>query len=150
MDKDNESVMDQDSQQRAAGPRGMLPVESGPGLGDAPELTKDAKMWAMFCHLAGFARFVPVPFAGIIAPVIVWQVKKDEHPFVDYNGKQAVNFQISVAIYFLVAVLLCLVIVGFFLVTAVAIFNIVFLIIAAVKANNGEHYEYPLSIRFIN
>ena len=111
---------------------------------------KDQKMWAMFCHLAGLARFVaPVPFAGIIAPLVVWQIKKDEHPFVDRNGKEAVNFQISMAIYLLVAILLIFVVVGIFLLPAVAVFNIVFLIIAGVKANNGEHYEYPMTIRFI-
>jgi uncharacterized Tic20 family protein len=119
-----------------------VPVATGP--------SKDQKMWAMFCHLAGFARFVvPVPFAGIIGPLIVWQVKKDEHPFVDENGKEAVNFQISVAIYLVAAILLCFLIIGIFLLPAVAVFNIVFLIIAAVKANNGERYEYPLTIRFI-
>ncbi|MHC4499505.1 MAG: DUF4870 domain-containing protein [Planctomycetota bacterium] len=115
-----------------------------------PEISKDARMWAMFCHLAGLARFVvPVPFGGIIAPLIVWQIKKDEHAFVDENGKEALNFQLSVAIYLLAAILLCFVIIGFLLLPAVAVFNIVFLIIAAVKANNGEHYMYPLTIRFI-
>ncbi|MHC4062132.1 MAG: DUF4870 domain-containing protein [Planctomycetota bacterium] len=56
---------------------------------------------------------------------------------------------ISVAIYLLAAILLCFVVIGFLLLPAVAVFNIVFLIIAAVKANNGEHYVYPLTIRFI-
>jgi uncharacterized Tic20 family protein len=136
-------------QQQAPRPQESVPAEIAPGMTGAIELTKDAKMWAMFCHLAGLARFAPIPFAGIIAPLIIWQIKKDEHPFVDYNGKEAVNFQISVAIYLLVAILLIFVVIGVVLLPAVAVFNIVFLIIAAVKANNGEHYEYPLSIRFI-
>ncbi|MHC4154490.1 MAG: DUF4870 domain-containing protein [Planctomycetota bacterium] len=149
MAADNESSVPLSSGQQPAGPEGSTPAELAPEATSATDLTKDSKMWAMFCHLAGLARFAPIPFAGIIAPLILWQVKKDEHPFVDYNGKEAVNFQISVAIYLVAAILLCFVVIGFFLVPAVVVFNIVFLIIAAVKANNGEHYEYPLTIRFI-
>ena len=67
----------------------------------------------------------------------------------DEQGKEAVNFQISMLIYGIVAGLLCFLCVGFVLAPAVAIFDLVFLLIAAVKANNGEHYRYPLTIRFI-
>jgi len=141
-------------QDQKASPEGAneqtRPVVANQEVPSVAEANKDQKMWAMFCHLAGFARFVvPIPFAGVIAPLIVWQIKKDDHPFVDENGREAVNFQISVAIYLMVAILLCFLIIGFFLLPAVVVFNIVFLIIAAVKANNGEHYEYPLTIRFI-
>ena len=149
MEQNSENAMPQESEQQPAGPEESELTELAPGVTGAIELTKEAKMWAMFCHLAGLARFAPIPFAGIIAPLINWQIKKDEHPFVDYNGKEAVNFQISVAIYLVAAILLCFVVIGFFLVPAVVVFNIVFLIIAAVKANSGEHYEYPLSIGFI-
>ena len=115
------------------------------------EINKDARMWAMFCHLAGLAGFViPVILSGIIAPLIIWQIKKDDHPFIDENGKEALNFQISIGIYALVSILLIpLFCIGAFLVTAVGIFNLVFMLIAAIKANNGFHYRYPLCIRFI-
>ena len=119
--------------------------------GEQGEISKDARMWAMFCHLAGLAGFVvPVIFSGIITPLIVWQVKKDEHSFIDENGKEALNFQISIGIYGIVSIILipafCI---GAVLLPAVAIFNLVCLLIAAVKANNGQHYRYPLTIRFI-
>jgi uncharacterized Tic20 family protein len=115
------------------------------------EVSKDARMWAMFCHLAGLAGFVvPVIVSGIIAPLIVWQIKKDDYPFVDEQGKEAVNFQISMAIYAFVSFLLIFVFcIGAFLLVVVEIVDLVFLLIAAVKANNGEHYRYPLTIRFI-
>ena len=112
-------------------------------------------MWAMFCHLAGLAGFViPVVLSGIIAPLIVWQVKKDEHPFIDEHGKEALNFQLSIAMYAMIGVALCFITcVGVvlipFVVGAVYLVSLIFLIIAAIKANNGEHYRYPLSIRFI-
>jgi len=115
------------------------------------EVNKDARMWAMFCHLGGLAALLPIltVVGGIVAPLIIWQIKKDEHPFVNEQGKEAVNFQISILIYELVAVLLMVVCVGAFLLFAVMIFNIVFLVIAAIKANDGFHYRYPLCIRFI-
>jgi len=115
------------------------------------ETNRDACMWAMFCHLAGLGGFLPVApiLGGIIAPLIIWQIKKDQFAFVDEQGKEAVNFQISILIYLLVAALLCFACIGFALVPAVYIFDVVFLLIAGVKANNGEHYRYPLTIRFI-
>jgi len=115
------------------------------------EVNKDARMWAMFCHLAGLAGFViPVIVSGIIAPLIVWQIKKDEDPFIDEQGKEAVNFQICVGICALVSALLIpLFCIGAILLTAVGTADLVFLLIAAVKANNGYHYRYPLTIRFI-
>ncbi len=121
-------------------------VQESPG---SKEINKDARMWAMICHLAGLAGLV-VPVVGcIIGPLIVWQIKKEEFAFVDEQGKEAVNFQISMLIYGIVAGLLCFACVGLVLLPAVAIFDLIFLLIAAVKANNGEHYRYPLTIRFI-
>ena len=77
------------------------------------------------------------------------EIKKDEYPFVDDQGKEAVNFQISMLIYGIVAGLLIFACVGVVLLPAVVIVDVIFLLIAAVKANNGEHYRYPLTIRFI-
>jgi len=115
------------------------------------ELSKDARMWAMFCHLAGVGGLLPiVPIIGsVIAPFIIWQIKKDDFEFVDKHGKEALNFQISILIYALVAGLLCFACVGFVLLPAVYILDLVFLLIAAIKANDGQHYLYPLTIRFI-
>ena len=121
-------------------------VQEGPG---SKEVDKDARMWAMICHLSALAGLV-VPVVGcIVGPLIVWQIKKEEFTFLDEQGKEAVNFQISMLIYGIVAGLLCFVCVGFVLAPAVAIFDLIFLLIAAVKANDGHHYRYPLTIRFI-
>lgn len=115
------------------------------------EINRDARMWAMFCHLGGLAAFLPLApvLGGVIAPLIIWQIKKDDFTFVDKQGKEAVNFQISMALYALAAALLCFVCIGIVLLPAVCIFDVVFLLIAAVKANDGVHYRYPLTIRFI-
>ena len=81
--------------------------------------------------------------------MIFWQIKKEEYPFVDEQGKEAVNFQISMALYAVASLLLFIICIGPFLLAAVGLVDLVLLIIAAVKANNGQHYRYPLTIRFI-
>jgi len=115
----------------------------------AKQTDKDARMWAMFSHLAGLAGCLPIPLANIIGPLIIWQIKKDDFAFVNEQGKEAVNFQISMTIYGIIAGILIFAVIGILLLPAVIIVDIVFLLIAAVKANDGFHYRYPLSIRFI-
>lgn len=118
---------------------------------ESKEINKDARMWGMICHLAGLGGLIPiVPIIGsVIGPLVVWQLKKDEFNFVADQGKEAVNFQISILMYAIVSGLLCFACVGFVLLPAVYIFDLIFLLIAAVKANDGEHYRYPLTFRFI-
>jgi len=123
------------------------PQQAGP----AREANKDARMWAMFCHLGGVGAFLPIlpGLGGIVAPLVIWQIKKDSSGFVDEQGKEAVNFQISILLYALVAGLLCLACVGVGLLAVVYVLDVIFLLIAAIKANDGVHYRYPLTIRFI-
>ncbi len=113
------------------------------------EVGKKARQWAMFCHIAGLAWMVwwlaPV-IGGIIGTLIVWQVKKDDDPFIDQHGKRAFNFQLSMLLY---AAALCLTIIGVFLTPVVGILDIVFTIIAALRASDGKDYQYPLTIPFI-
>ena len=112
--------------------------------------SKDERMWAMCCHLAALACFVvPVPFASVIGPLVVWMIKKDEYSLVNDQGKEAINFQISIALYFVVSLLLVVVMIGFFMIAALSIFGLICVIVAAVKANEGETFRYPLCIRFI-
>jgi len=120
------------------------------------EVNKDARMWSMFCHLSGLAALLPVlpVVGGIVAPLIIWQIKKDDHPFVNEQGREAVNFQISMLLYAVIGSLVCLITcVGAPLMPvvliAVSTIDLIFLLIAAVKANDGFHYKYPLCIRFI-
>ena len=110
----------------------------------------------MLCHLAGLAGLLPVvpAFGSIIAPLIIWQIKKDESTFIDDHGKEALNFQITIAACAIIGVLACIVTcIGVILIPLVVgviyLTDLIFLIIAAIKANNGERYRYPLSIRFI-
>ena len=117
---------------------------------ELPELTSDARNWAMFCHLSAIAGLLIPGIAMFIGPLIIWLVKRDEHPFVDEHGKEALNFQISMLIYFvLLAPTLCILI-GIVLLPALLVANVVFVVIASMKASNGETYRYPLTIRLVS
>lgn len=127
---------------------GITPTPPAPGFFSAPpapsiESTKDERTMAMFAHLGGI-------LAGFIVPLIIWVIKKDESKFVDYHGKEALNFQLNILVYILVSIALICVVVGIFTLIAVSVYGLVMAIIAGLSANKGEMYRYPLTIRVIN
>ncbi|MFA5863558.1 MAG: DUF4870 domain-containing protein [Phycisphaerae bacterium] len=111
-------------------------------------LSNEEKMWAMLCHLAGFAIFIP-PVGHVLAPLVLWLMKKGSSAFIDDHGKEALNFQISITIYMAISGLLVCILIGIPLVLAVLIFDIVMMINAANAASNGQRYRYPYLFRFI-
>ncbi|MCB2219826.1 MAG: DUF4870 domain-containing protein [Bacteroidetes bacterium] len=110
---------------------------------------QDERMWGMFCHLSALAGYI-IPLGSIIGPLVIWSIKKMEFPFVDDQGKEALNFQISMFIYMVISAILIIIVVGILLLIALGIFQLIMIIIASIRANNGETFRYPLTIRFIN
>jgi len=102
----------------------------------------------MLCHLSALSGFI-IPFGSLIGPLVVWQIKKNQYPIVDDQGKEALNFQITITLAAIVSAILIVVLVGIALIIAVGIASLVFTIIAAIKANNGETYRYPFCLRLI-
>ena len=115
----------------------------------AAGLSKDVRNWAMLCHLSALVGLLGNGIGFFLGPLIVWLIKKEEHPFIDEQGKEAVNFQITMFIAFMIALVLSFVLIGIPLLVALGVLEIVFPIIAAIQASNGTHYRYPLAIRFI-
>jgi uncharacterized Tic20 family protein len=115
----------------------------------AKEKKNEANTWAMLCHLTALSTYIGVPFGHIIVPLIIWLIKKDEFAFVDEQGKESLNFQISMTIYGIGAGLLCIIMIGFVFLAAIVVAHIVLIIMATVKTNQGEGYRYPFTIRFI-
>ena len=103
--------------------------------------SSESRTLGMLAHLLGIM--------GFLGPLIIWLIKKDDEPFVDDQGKEALNFQITVLIGLIVSGLLTFICVGFFTAAAIAIGNIVLCIMAALKANEGETYRYPFTLRLI-
>lgn len=104
---------------------------------------------ALFVHLSAFSIFVGIPFGWIIGPLVIWLIFRDRSAFIDEHGKEALNFQISYTIYSMISLILCLILIGFLLLAAIGILWFIFVIIATVRASNGEGYRYPFTIRFI-
>lgn len=109
---------------------------------------KQERTWGMLCHLTALGVFI-FPLGNIVGPLIVWLIKKDESPFVEDQGKESLNFQISFTIYCVLSAILIVVVIGIFLLIALGILFIILVIIASIKANEGEKYRYPLTIRLI-
>ena len=128
---------------------------SSPSMPGAEE-----RNWAMAAHLSALAGGLLSGFFGglgvFVGPLVVWLIKKDTMPFVDEQGKEALNFNITCAIAFLILIVFSVMTLGIGLLLtvplwlAVGIFWLVVTIIAAVKTSNGEHYRYPISLRLIN
>jgi len=100
-------------------------------------------------HLSAFLGYASVPLGFVLGPLIVWAALKDKYAFVDDQGKEALNFQLSVLLCTLAAIPLICLCVGILLLVLLHVANFVFIIVAAVRAANGEHYRYPLAIRFL-
>ena len=109
---------------------------------------RESRQWSMFLHLSVLTTYI-VPLAGLVAPIVIWQMKKNDSPKLDMHGKIVVNWVLSMILYMIVSVVLSFVIIGLPMLLALVVLNIVFPIIGGIKANNGETWRYPLSIRFI-
>jgi hypothetical protein len=120
----------------APGPAGGAPT----GLVSAE--SPDAKTMAMLCHLLAM-------LTGLIVPLIIWLIKKDQSPFVNQQGKEVVNFELTLLIGAVVGGATACLFIGFVILAAVFVVNIVFGILATIAVNKGLPYRYPVCIRFI-
>ncbi|HAF03535.1 MAG TPA: DUF4870 domain-containing protein [Spartobacteria bacterium] len=111
--------------------------------------SSNVRTWCVLAHATALVGFL-VPLAGhIVGPLIIWLAKRGDSPEIDAHGKESLNFQLSMLIYNLIAAVLCLVLIGFFILAILHILNVVFVIIASIQASEGKVYRYPLAIRLI-
>jgi uncharacterized Tic20 family protein len=111
-------------------------------------LTETERNWAMLCHLSAFAGFF-FPFGGIIGPLICWLSRRDDSAWVNINGKNSLNFQLSMLLYIVLAIPLCFIILGIPIIIVLGTMKVICIIIASVKAAKGELFRYPMAIPFI-
>jgi uncharacterized Tic20 family protein len=121
-------------------------------------ITQNDKNYSSITHLSGFAGWF-FPFGNIIAPLVLWSAKKNESAYIDAHGKAAVNFQLSIILYCILLTILFIPIAIFTLglgiiaivigIIPAIILKFILIISASIKANNGEHYNYPFTIEFI-
>ena len=112
------------------------------------EHSRDECTWAMLSHFSALCMFI-FPFGNILAPLIIWLIKKEEVPFVEDQAKEVLNFQISMTIYMIGSVILFLILIGIPIFIGLGIFNVIITIIAGIKANDGKAYRYPINLRLV-
>jgi uncharacterized Tic20 family protein len=118
-------------------------------LRNTPLTEEEENKWAMWAHISTFSNAL-VPLGNFIGPIVIWQLKKNESEFVADQAKEALNFQITILIYALISFLLIFIFIGIFLIIGLVFFSLIVVIVAGVKANNGEYYRYPMCIRLIS
>jgi uncharacterized protein len=112
-----------------------------------PLAVLDSNTWGVFIHLSQFLTYL-LPLAGIIAPILLWQLKKDESVIIDRHGKIVMNWLLTEFVLLLIAIPLCFILIGFPLIFIITALAVIFPIIGAIKASSGEIWPYPGSIRF--
>ena len=123
------------------------PPPNEPPMAGVP--SAEERQWAMFAHLSALVGVI-IPLGSIIGPLVIWLIKKDTMPFVNDQGKEALNFNITVGIAAIVGWILCFILIGFLVLAVLAIGWLVFVIIATIKANEGTTYRYPFTLRLVN
>lgn len=110
----------------------------------------EERVFCMLIHLSQLLGVILpfIPFIGVIVPVAMWASEKDRSRAVDIHGRNVLNWVISYIIYFAVSLLLMVILIGGVLLVAVIVVNIVFAIMGAIKASNGEYWKYPLALPF--
>lgn len=131
-------------------------MEALPASSSRTTLNPSVRTWTVLCHASAFLGFLIPALGQFVGPLIVWLWKREESPEIDAHGKESLNFQLSVFIYTALFAIVCFilmfVLIGFLLVPLIALFyiaNVVLVIIASLKANDGELYRYPLTLRLI-
>ena len=113
------------------------------GSGVKDDLSSDERTFAVVSHLSGLLMYV-LPFVYILIPLTIWLIKSDENAYIRHHARQSTFFQIFVVIAYAISGILCIVLIGFLMLVAVAIFHIVCSIVAALAASRGELYSYPV------
>ncbi len=113
------------------------------------EQDQQSRNWGMMCHLSALCMYLGIPFGNIVGPLLIWLVKKDEVPIVDEQGKESLNFQITMTLYLIAAGLLSIILIGIPVLIGLFIVQLVLTIVATVKASGSEEYHYPFTYKFI-
>jgi uncharacterized protein len=122
---------------------------SSPPTAPTSATSSEIRTWSVLCHASALLGLFFHFFGHLLGPLLVWLIKRGDAPEIDANGKESLNFQISMLIYDVIAGILCLIVIGIPILIALWILNTVFVIIASVKTSEGKSYRYPFTIRLL-
>jgi uncharacterized Tic20 family protein len=126
------------------------PSSAMDGAAGGLSFSSEDKTWALVAHLSPLAGFlVPIPFFNLIAPAIVWFLKRETMPVIDDQAKEVINFQITLTIAGLICIPLIFVFIGIFLAFALIVYGIVMAVLGAKAAQDGKLYRYPYCLRLL-
>jgi uncharacterized Tic20 family protein len=114
-------------------------------MSDGNGRDKETNQWAMFIHFSILAGWI-VPIGGLIVPILLWQIKKDELPGIVPHAHVVLNWIVSSLVYALICFILIFVVIGIFGFMALGLATVIFAIMGGIKANDGELWEYPGTI----
>jgi len=113
-------------------------------------ISKKERDWALAAHIAPLCAYTGIPLGHLIAPFVIWQMKKEEMPFVAQEAKEALNFNISITIYACVAALLIFILIGFLLIPALIVAHIALAAMTGIRAGDGKKSRYPYILRLVS
>lgn len=112
-----------------------------------PQPSREERQWAMLCHYSAFFWLLVPMIGNVLGPLVIWQWKKEDSPFIDQQGREALNFQITYSLCMMVCSLLTWILIGFPLMLLLSLVAMVLVVIAGIRANEGRSYRYPLCWR---
>jgi uncharacterized Tic20 family protein len=115
-----------------------------------PSTSSEIRTWCVLCHASALLGLFFHFLGHLLGPLIIWLMKRGDSPEIDANGKESLNFQISMLIYDAIAAILCIVLIGIPILIALWVLNTILVIVASVKTSEGKFYRYPFTIRLIN
>lgn len=105
--------------------------------------------YATWMHIAGLSSYIGVPFGHVLIPLIMWALKHRESAYLDRQGREVLNFQLTISFYLIFSYMLIYILVGFVFIAVVVLLQIIAAIMAAVKTYHGEDFRYPVTFRMI-
>lgn len=117
-------------------------IPTGGEPGGSPGKERETRQWAMFIHFSMLAGWV-IPLAGIIVPILLWQLKKDELPGIEPHAHVVMNWIVSSLVYAVICYILLLIVIGALGFLVLGVLTVAYAIIGGIKANDGELWEYP-------
>lgn len=113
------------------------------------EISEDERVYATWMHIAGLSSYIGVPFGHVLVPLILWAIKHKESRFIDQQGREILNFQLTITFYLIFSYILVFLLIGFLFIGVVVLLHIIASIMGAVKTYKGEEFRYPLTFRVI-
>jgi uncharacterized Tic20 family protein len=107
------------------------------------------RTYAMWMHVAGLSSYIGIPLGHILVPLILWSIKRSDSPYIDRQGREVLNFQLSVTFYLIFSYILIFLLIGFLFLALVIGFHVIAIILAAVRTINGQEFRYPITFRVI-